>query len=109
MFENISTRFNYFQRVNRIELLYTSHLLFQALRDYKSLDEELIGTERNLIENMDQERVIELRLVDRTNRPPGELTKDDVDRKLRDELGRLRSFSKQLRTNMGSIRYLLCL
>lgn len=76
---------------------------FQALRDYSSLEEELSGTEQNLIETMEHERVIEARLLDRTLRPPEELTRDEVDRKLREELGRLRNFNKQLRTNMESI------
>ncbi|XP_026745056.1 uncharacterized protein LOC113506401 [Trichoplusia ni] len=57
---------------------------------------------------MEQERVIEARLADRTLRPVGELTKDEVDRKLRDELGRLRSFSKELRTTHDRISSLQC-
>lgn len=69
------------------------------MRDYKALTEELTATEENLLETMEQERIVETRLADRTLRPVGEHTRDDVDRKLRDELGRLRSFSKQLRNN----------
>lgn len=82
-----------------------SYQISQAVRDYKSLSEEQTATEQNLIETMEQERVIEARLADRTLRPVGELTKDEVDRKLRDELGRLRSFSKELRTTHDRIRY----
>ncbi|XP_075982200.1 tektin-2-like [Anticarsia gemmatalis] len=75
----------------------------EAARDYKCLAEELIATEQNLLETMEQERMIIARQKDRKLRPPGELTKDEVDRKLRDELGRLRNFMKQLRTNHARI------
>lgn len=77
--------------------------LFQALRDYNSLEEELETTERNLIETMDQERLVEARRADRLLRPARELTKDNVNRNLIDELGRMRSFSKQLRVNLERI------
>ncbi|CAH0591602.1 unnamed protein product [Chrysodeixis includens] len=80
----------------------------EAMRDYKSLSEEQNATEQNLMETMEQERIIEARLADRTLRPPGELTRDEVDRKLRDELGRLRSFSKELRTTHDRISSLQC-
>lgn len=55
------------------------------------------------METMDQERVIAARLVDRSLRPVGELTKDQVDRKLKDELNRLRDFIRQLRSNHNRI------
>ncbi|KAJ8728664.1 hypothetical protein PYW07_006360 [Mythimna separata] len=75
----------------------------ESMRDYQALTAELIEAEKNILETMDQETIIEARLADRTNRPDGELTKDEVDRKLRDELARLRSFEKQMRTNYKRI------
>ncbi|PZC81307.1 hypothetical protein B5X24_HaOG212919 [Helicoverpa armigera] len=75
----------------------------EAMRDYKALEEELTTTEQNLLETMEQERVVEARIADRSKRPPGEFTRDEVDRKLRDELGRLRNFTKQLKNNHDRI------
>ncbi|KAJ0172626.1 hypothetical protein K1T71_011765 [Dendrolimus kikuchii] len=75
----------------------------EAVKDYKSLEEELVTTEHNLIDIMDQERLTEARIADRAQRPVGELTKDDVDRKLRDDLARVRRFCNQLRTNYERI------
>ncbi|KAF9424411.1 hypothetical protein HW555_000550 [Spodoptera exigua] len=71
----------------------------EAMRDYKALLDEMTTTEQNLLETMEQERIVESRLADRSKRPPGEHIRDEVDRKLREELARLRNFSKQLRTN----------
>lgn len=73
------------------------------MRDYQVLLDELTETEKNILETMEQERVVEARLADRAERPKGEQTKDEVDRKLRDELARLKSFEKQLRTNYDCI------
>ncbi|CAH0397121.1 unnamed protein product [Chilo suppressalis] len=75
----------------------------EAIKDMNSLNEELIMTEKSLVETMEQERLVAARLADRKLRPPGELTKDDVDRKLKDELGRLRHFMKHLRSNLDRI------
>lgn len=77
--------------------------LNQAVRDIKALDEELSIAEQNFIETMEQEQVVQTRLADRTLRPPGELTRDEVDRRLRDELGRLRHFMKHMRSNIERI------
>ncbi|XP_021204408.1 uncharacterized protein LOC105841802 [Bombyx mori] len=75
----------------------------EAIKDFNVLEEELTTTEQNLLENLEQERLIETRITDRSQRPVGELTKDDVDRKLRDELGRLRNFTNELRKNRSRI------
>ncbi|KAJ8720945.1 hypothetical protein PYW08_006410 [Mythimna loreyi] len=75
----------------------------ESMRDYQALVDELLETEKNILETMEQERVIEARLADRANRPDGELIKDEVDRKLKDELARLRSFENQMRTNYKRI------
>ncbi|XP_034836619.1 tektin-2-like [Maniola hyperantus] len=75
----------------------------EAVRDYNSLQEELSVAEKTVIETMDQERVVAARLADRTQRPDRELTKDDVNRKLRDEQNQLRKFSKELRNNIEEI------
>ncbi|KAL4713457.1 hypothetical protein ACJJTC_010442 [Scirpophaga incertulas] len=75
----------------------------EAIQDMKSLDQELLATEQNLLETMDQERLIRARIADRSLRPTRELTKDEVDRRLRDELGRLRNFMKHLRNNITDI------
>lgn len=69
------------------------------------MDEELSNTEQSLLINMEHERVMEARLADRAKRPRGELTKDTVDRKLRDELARLRLFIKTLRDNSDRIKW----
>jgi hypothetical protein len=79
----------------------------KAIRDMKALDEELTTAEQNLLKTMEQERLVTARLADRTNRPPGETTKDEVDRRLRDELGRLKHFIKHLRNNIERIMYVL--
>lgn len=78
--------------------------IFQAVKDYKALEEELVITEHNLIETIDQERLIVVRIADRANRPVGELTRDDVDRKLRDDLVRVKRFRNQLRANYKRIK-----
>ncbi|CAH2087914.1 unnamed protein product [Euphydryas editha] len=75
----------------------------EALRDYTSLEEELALAEKTLIGTMDQERVVEARLSDRTRRPNRELIKDEVNRKLRDEQLQLRKFAKELRNNITRI------
>ncbi|KAL0829891.1 hypothetical protein ABMA28_003369 [Loxostege sticticalis] len=75
----------------------------EAVRDIKALDEELSIAEQNFMETMEQEQVVQTRLADRTLRPPGELTRDEVDRRLRDELGRLRHFMKHMRSNIERI------
>ncbi|XP_028170890.1 uncharacterized protein LOC114360383 [Ostrinia furnacalis] len=75
----------------------------EAVRDIKSLEEELYTAEKNFLETMEQERLVEARLADRTLRPTGELTRDEVDRKLRDELARLRHFMKHMRSNIERI------
>ncbi|KAG6440351.1 hypothetical protein O3G_MSEX001231 [Manduca sexta] len=85
---------------NKIKLQDLNWQREEAIRDHNTLEEELINTEQNLLGNMDQERVVEARLADRSLRPPGELTKDEVNRQLREELARLRSFSKHLRMNI---------
>ncbi|CAG9782556.1 unnamed protein product [Diatraea saccharalis] len=78
----------------------------EAIKDIKSLEEEQITTEKNLLETMKQENLVAARIADRTLRPPGELTKDEVDRRLRNELGRLRHFMKHLRSNLDRINSL---
>ena len=78
-------------------------ILSQTCRDYESLQEELTATEQNIEETMEQERLTVARLDDRSQRPDGEHTRDEVDKQLRDELARLRNFSKQLRDNHASI------
>ncbi|XP_052749826.1 tektin-2-like isoform X2 [Galleria mellonella] len=76
----------------------------EVIKDMKSLDEEMLTTEQNLLDTLKQERVIVARLADRTLKPPGELTRDNVDIKLKDELSRLRHFTKYLRSNIDRIR-----
>ncbi|XP_045778342.1 uncharacterized protein LOC123876209 [Maniola jurtina] len=75
----------------------------EAVRDYNSLQEELSVAEKTVVETMDQERVVAARLADRTQRPDRELTKDDVNRKLREEQNQLRKFSMELRNNIEEI------
>ncbi|XP_039747888.1 uncharacterized protein LOC120625043 [Pararge aegeria] len=75
----------------------------EAVRDYNSLRDELLVAEKTVIETMDQERVVAARLADRTQRPDRELTKDEVNRKLRAEQNQLRNFSKELRNNISEI------
>ncbi|XP_053616613.1 tektin-2-like [Plodia interpunctella] len=75
----------------------------EAVKDLGSLDEELIATEQNILETMDQERVVEARLADRTLRPAKETTRDEVDKSLRDELARLKTFNKRLQENIEKI------
>ncbi|XP_059061064.1 tektin-2-like [Achroia grisella] len=75
----------------------------EAIKDIKSLDEEMVTAEQNLIETLEQEQVVAARITDRTLRPAGELTRDDVDTKLRDELSRLKHFTKHLRSNIDRI------
>ncbi|XP_013191451.2 tektin-2 [Amyelois transitella] len=75
----------------------------EAVRDLTVLDEELVATEQNVLETMDQERVVEARLADRTLRPAKETTRDDVDRKLREELARLKRFNNNLQGNIQKI------
>lgn len=76
----------------------------QALRDYTSLEQELLLAEKTLIEVMNQERIAEARFIDRAKRPSHELAKDDVNRKLRQEQTQLKTFGKQLRNNINRIR-----
>lgn len=52
---------------------------------------------------MEKIRLMEARLADRKQRPAKEFTKDDVDRKLKDELNRLKQYLKQLRNNIERI------
>lgn len=78
-------------------------IIFKALRDYNTLQEELTIAERTIVETMDHERMVAARLADRTRRPDREITKDEVNRKLREEQNQLRQFSKELRNNMDEI------
>ncbi|KAM3965951.1 tektin-2 [Aphomia sociella] len=75
----------------------------EAIKDIKSLDEEMITTEQSLVETLEQEKLVAARLADRTLRPVKELTRDDVDMKLRNELLRLKHFTKHLRSNIDRI------
>ncbi|XP_050682853.1 tektin-B1-like isoform X4 [Leptidea sinapis] len=67
----------------------------EALRDRRALEEEKLSAEKNLLNVLDQQRIVAARIVDRTNRPGIELIKDDVDRKLRGELVQIRQFEKE--------------
>uniref|UniRef100_A0A2A4JA11 Tektin n=1 Tax=Heliothis virescens TaxID=7102 RepID=A0A2A4JA11_HELVI len=89
--------------INKVKLQDIYWQKEEAIRDYKALEEELTATEQNLLETMDQERIVGIRLADRAQRPPGEHIKDEVDKKLREELGRLRNFIIQLRNNHNRI------
>ncbi|XP_050355249.1 uncharacterized protein LOC126776670 [Nymphalis io] len=75
----------------------------EAIRDYTSLEEELLSAEKTLIATMDHERIVEARLSERTRRPNQELIKDDVNRKLRDEQTQLKKNGKGLRNNIERI------
>ncbi|CAK1542583.1 unnamed protein product [Leptosia nina] len=75
----------------------------EATRDLKSLQEEQTYSEQNLLEVMDQERVVAARLSDRAKKPSRELIKDEVNRKLRNELGQIRRFAKELTNNIERI------
>ncbi|XP_046970716.1 uncharacterized protein LOC124537833 [Vanessa cardui] len=75
----------------------------EAIRDYTMLEEELVSAEKTLIQTMDQEHIVEGRLSERTRRPNHELTKDDVNRKLRDEQTQLKQNGKILRNNLERI------
>ncbi|CAB3251664.1 unnamed protein product [Arctia plantaginis] len=89
--------------VNKLKLQDLYWQRDEAARDHSALGEELTATEQNLLETMEQERVILARLADRNLRPTTELTTDEVDRSLKEELGRLRNFIKVLRKNHSRI------
>ncbi|XP_050682852.1 uncharacterized protein LOC126978146 isoform X3 [Leptidea sinapis] len=78
----------------------------QALRDRRALEEEKLSAEKNLLNVLDQQRIVAARIVDRTNRPGIELIKDDVDRKLRGELVQIRQFEKEHQVNLKRIESL---
>ncbi|XP_049878419.1 tektin-2-like isoform X2 [Pectinophora gossypiella] len=94
--------------------LHTNHFKLQeiewqrqeSLRDLQCLEEETLNTEQSLLANMEQERVVEAKLADRSFRPPGELTRDEVDNRLRGELARVRHFVRDLRSNLSEIKTL---
>ncbi|XP_072945338.1 uncharacterized protein [Epargyreus clarus] len=88
---------------NKIKLQDLEWQREEALIDHKCLGEELTTTEQSLLETMDQERLVEARLAQRTRRPGKELIKDDVNRQLGDELLQIQQFNKQLRSNMERI------
>ncbi|XP_063622703.1 uncharacterized protein LOC134794832 isoform X2 [Cydia splendana] len=75
----------------------------EAQKDFEFLSNELTTTEQNVLETMEKVRLMEARLADRRLRPPKELTKDSVDRKLKDELQRLKKYLKFLRNNIDRI------
>ncbi|XP_063537815.1 structural maintenance of chromosomes protein 1A-like [Cydia strobilella] len=75
----------------------------EAQKDFEYLSKELTKTEQNVLETMGKVRLMEARLADRRLRPPKELTKDSVDRKLKDELQRLKKYLKFLRNNIDRI------
>ncbi|XP_063384358.1 structural maintenance of chromosomes protein 1A-like [Cydia fagiglandana] len=75
----------------------------EAQKDFEFLSNELTTTEQNVLETMEKVRLMEARLADRRLRPPKELTKDSVDRKLKDELQRLKKYLKFLRDNIDRI------
>ncbi|XP_047998750.1 structural maintenance of chromosomes protein 1A-like [Leguminivora glycinivorella] len=75
----------------------------EAQKDLESLSNELTATEQNVLETMEKVRLMEARLADRKLRPHKELTKDPVDRKLKDELQRLKKYLKYLRNNIDRI------
>ncbi|XP_050682850.1 tektin-B1-like isoform X1 [Leptidea sinapis] len=78
----------------------------EALRDRRALEEEKLSAEKNLLNVLDQQRIVAARIVDRTNRPGIELIKDDVDRKLRGELVQIRQFEKEHQVNLKRIESL---
>lgn len=67
----------------------------------------MLNTEQSLIQNMEQEQVVKSRIADRSTRPPGELVKDEVNRKLKDEFVRIKQFIRDLRKNIEGIRCVL--
>ncbi|XP_038218719.1 uncharacterized protein LOC119837275 [Zerene cesonia] len=75
----------------------------EALRDIKSLEEEQSQSEYNLLQIMDQERVVEARIIERARKPGRELIKDDADRKSKYELVQIRLLAKELRKNIERI------
>ncbi|XP_073954679.1 tektin-2-like isoform X2 [Choristoneura fumiferana] len=91
------------QHVNKSKLQELKWQREEAVRDYNSLAEELMTSEKNTVETMEKIRLMEARLADRKQRPAKEFTKDDVDRKLRDELNRLKQYLKYLRNNIERI------
>ncbi|XP_047508655.1 putative leucine-rich repeat-containing protein DDB_G0290503 [Pieris napi] len=75
----------------------------EAIRDLRSLEEEQAYSEQNLIEVMNQERVVAARIMDRAKKPSRELIMDDANRKLRTQLSQIRTFSKELTNNIDRI------
>ncbi|XP_061380832.1 uncharacterized protein LOC116774442 isoform X2 [Danaus plexippus] len=88
---------------NKIKLQDLNWQREEAARDYDSLQEELTCTEMAIIETMNQKKLVESRLANRSHRPTGELTKDDVNRTLREEQVKLRKTLKDLRNNIDRI------
>ncbi|CAG5054343.1 unnamed protein product [Parnassius apollo] len=75
----------------------------EAIRDFQSMENELTTTEKSVLDTMDRQKTVQDRLAERTLRPFGEHTSDGVNRQLRNELGKLRQFIKELRTNIQII------
>ncbi|XP_045505012.1 tektin-B1-like [Colias croceus] len=75
----------------------------EAIRDLKSLEEEQSQSEYNLLQIMDQERIVEARIIERARKPGRELIKDDADRKSKYELIQTRLLAKELRKNIERI------
>ncbi|CAK1589061.1 unnamed protein product [Parnassius mnemosyne] len=75
----------------------------EVIRDFQSLENELTTTEKSVLDTMDRQKTVQGRLAERTLRPFGEHASDGVNRQLRNELGKLRKFIKELRDNIQMI------
>ncbi|KAJ2941207.1 hypothetical protein O0L34_g10440 [Tuta absoluta] len=78
----------------------------EAIKDLQALQTEQMNTEQTVVANMEQERVILARIADRSYRPNGEMTRDEVEYNLKTELGRVRRFIADLRKNLDEINNL---
>ncbi|KAI5639800.1 tektin family domain-containing protein [Phthorimaea operculella] len=92
--------------VNHIKLDDLKWQKQEAEKDLQALQTEQLNTEQTVVANMEQERVILARLADRSYRPDGEMTRDEVEYNLKAELGRVRRFISDLRKNLNEITHL---